>query len=345
MQSNPKTSILHPKSAFTLVELLVVITIIGILIALLLPAVQAAREAARRMQCANNMKQIGLALHNYLCTVGFFPPGEQYQPASYVNDAYGPTWALSILPYMELQSVFDNINLSYPTYAAPLLLGPAQHQMALCTVVAAYRCPSSAHANTFNYVATAQKSAYGFSFNDLGLLEYVGISGSNRVAPYGPTNVTSALAYSTGGTLYTVSKIAPSDIRDGLSHTMIVGEFSNLARGQEFAGNGGIGCNEASWALGAGQVSGYVAGGYSVKAVGFPPNSQVYVQSATQACVTCAPPWPNTHSQSALKSGHPGGIQATLADGSVTFINDTIAIEILKDLADREDSHPPGSFD
>ena len=168
-------------AAFTLVELLVVITIIGILIALLLPAVQAAREAARRMQCANNVKQIGLALHNYLAAVNVFPPGEQFFQG---NGDYGPTWAYSILPYMELQQIFDNVSPLYPTYSDPLK-GTLTHQAALCTQIAAYRCPSSGHAPKFNYYTAATVSSAGYSLNDLCLLEYVGIAGSDCVTNNG----------------------------------------------------------------------------------------------------------------------------------------------------------------
>ncbi len=96
------------RRAFTLVELLVVIAIIGILIALLLPAVQAAREAARRSQCLNNFKQIGVALHNYHTSHGRFPPGEQYHVSwctppgpSATGNVVGFAWSGLIIPYME----------------------------------------------------------------------------------------------------------------------------------------------------------------------------------------------------------------------------------------------------
>ena len=331
----------HKSKAFTLVELLVVITIIGILIALLLPAVQSAREAARRMQCANNMKQIGLALHNYLTAISVFPPGEQKQPSG-LPDEYGPGWALSILPYMEMQSLFDAIDPKFPTYAMTLQ-GPVTHQAAICTPVVAYVCPSSAHSKKFNYYDGFATNSDGYSTNDLGLLEYVGIAGSNRVRPYGPTNVTSVLAVSSGGSLYFGSKITPADIRDGMSNTMLVGEYSNLTRGQGFASNGGIGENEAAWPMGGSAVGSGSASCYSTRVVGFPPNSQSYWKSGT-ACSACEAPGANTHTQASLKSGHPGGIGATMADGSVIFINDAIAIEVLKDLADRDDSHAIGDF-
>jgi prepilin-type N-terminal cleavage/methylation domain-containing protein len=93
----------HP--AFTLVELLVVIAIIGILIALLLPAVQAAREAARRSQCSNNLKQLGLALINYHDTIGVFPPGTMSHGA-------GWSWSARVLPFMEVGNVHRQIDFS-----------------------------------------------------------------------------------------------------------------------------------------------------------------------------------------------------------------------------------------
>src|SRR5574338_477374 len=112
---SPATS---ARRAFTLIELLVVIAIIGVLIALLLPAVQAAREAARRASCLNNLKQIGLAMHNYQDAVGAFPPG--YLSLT-VNDQpngaeLGPgwSWGAFILPQMEQAAVYNAINFSLP---------------------------------------------------------------------------------------------------------------------------------------------------------------------------------------------------------------------------------------
>jgi len=114
---------------FTLVELLVVIAIIGILIALLLPAVQAAREAARRAQCTNNLKQIGLALHNYHSARNTLPYGSNFR------DKRGGTWAAFILPYLEQQPLYDQFNFK-------VYIWDSVNVPAVQTVVATYICPS-----------------------------------------------------------------------------------------------------------------------------------------------------------------------------------------------------------
>ena len=125
---------MHTRRGFTLVELLVVIAIIGILIALLLPAVQAAREAARRMQCSNNMKQIGLAMHNYHDSHKALPFACSCCFASGRPSPYA-TWAAMILPYMEQQPLYDRFDFRRP------LVDPVNDE-AVKTVVPTYICPS-----------------------------------------------------------------------------------------------------------------------------------------------------------------------------------------------------------
>lgn len=144
MKSRPR------KSGFTLVELLVVIAIIGILIALLLPAVQVAREAARRMNCQSNMKQIGIAMHNYLAATGTFPPGIialSYDPnAASINDAFGGDLFFNngfacLLPYMEQQQITEVWDQNSAWYDQPNVGG--QPNPIYTSVVPAFVCPSN----------------------------------------------------------------------------------------------------------------------------------------------------------------------------------------------------------
>ncbi|MEX0818470.1 MAG: DUF1559 domain-containing protein, partial [Pirellulaceae bacterium] len=133
---------------FTLVELLVVIAIIGILVALLLPAVQAAREAARRMQCSNNLKQLGLALHNYHDTLKTFPPGYvSNRPGVEGSSSWcrsggvqGAPWTALILPYMEQQNLHDQFNFNVPFQATSNQMAPPNSNVVI--PLDTYSCPS-----------------------------------------------------------------------------------------------------------------------------------------------------------------------------------------------------------
>jgi prepilin-type N-terminal cleavage/methylation domain-containing protein len=331
------------RNGFTLVELLVVIAIIGVLVALLLPAVQAAREAARRMQCANNLKQIGLAMHNYLSTFKSFPPGEMNAPPAgppTPADATGICWATAILPQLEWQALYDQMEPVYGGYCWSLAV-PRRQQTALCTVVTTYICPSSGHPTTYNHQDVRVANSDGFSPNDFGILEYVGISGSDRQAPqFSPTPTTGI--YSKNGTLYRRKVAREKQVLDGLSKTMVVGEYSGLAPGQRYSGNGSLKNNDTTWHLGAEKpFPADPPETYSIKTIAHPPNTAWYLKWPG-CCDNCEPSLMTAFSeasQTALKSSHPGGIHVLLGDGAVHFADDGINLEIFKDLADRADGH------
>ncbi|HTN76955.1 MAG TPA: DUF1559 domain-containing protein, partial [Pirellulaceae bacterium] len=141
---------LPSKRGFTLVELLVVIAIIGVLVALLLPAVQAAREAARRMQCHNNMKQIGLASHNHHDSLGYFPPGGSDGPDTDCCNATsrdGWSWAYHLTPYIEQTAIHDLTTDS----------------LVATSVIPGYFCPSRRPPNLYNKLGHADYAGNGGS--------------------------------------------------------------------------------------------------------------------------------------------------------------------------------------
>jgi prepilin-type N-terminal cleavage/methylation domain-containing protein len=332
----PNTSFLH---GFTLVELLVVITIIGILIALLLPAVQAAREAARRMQCANNMKQMGVALHNYMSANAVFPPGELDRPGWQYGGGLGPGWPVLILPYLELQTLYDQLDKSLPTYIYPMSsTWPASHQAALCTVVGAYTCSSSPQNKRFKYLPTPTVTPAGYSAEDYGIIEYVGISGSDR---YGSPYTWPSRA----GLFYFKSTTGADQMGDGLSNTMAVGEYSGAVPGEEYTDRWSLPDNTNTW--GAGFSGGYPnqggTAGYAdaitnaTRTIAYPPNTAYYSPSGY---APYKPPLAFSIARASLKSAHPGGIHVTMGDGSVHFLSNGIDIAVYKDLADRDDGHP-----
>ncbi len=213
---------------FTLVELLVVITIIGILIALLLPAVQAAREAARRGQCTNNAKQIGLALHNHHNAYGAFPPGSQGCTGCDPRYGFG-NWKWSILSYLETTSMAETSLKGVGWRLSSFTPTPTIYEWEKLRVPT-YHCPSCFRKQT---ITSSQCGSYPCLESET--QDYVGIMGANpdpagRGYPLVRTNTTSyGWVYNTGMLLGGETK-ALRDCTDGSSNTMIVGEQSTNDR-------------------------------------------------------------------------------------------------------------------
>jgi prepilin-type N-terminal cleavage/methylation domain-containing protein/prepilin-type processing-associated H-X9-DG protein len=191
------------RGGFTLIELLVVIAIIAILIGLLLPAVQKVREAAARMKCTNNLKQFGLAMHNYHHTREAFPPGYISGVASDGSDT-GPgwSWAVHLLPDMEQDNLYRQINLTMP-------VGIAAHAAPRITQLPLFRCPSDDAQPTFSTVSVIVEVSSS---------NYVGVFGSNEIEDNpGAGN----------GIFFRNSRIRFADITDGTSNTFAIGERSS----------------------------------------------------------------------------------------------------------------------
>ena len=208
------------KPGFTLVELLVVIAIIGILIALLLPAVQAAREAARRMQCASNFKQAGLAIHNYTDAQNTFPAGSnywRYNSCGYSGDHFGFAWGTSILPYLEHVSLYESID----PFGEFWVVG---NREAGAQVIPTYVCPSDPKGGAWCEQASGFKQG-GSDVEDFRSTCMAGVADSVDWSCDG-----SMPAGNRNGMLYSYSAVKFADVSDGTSQTLLVGEITG-ARG------------------------------------------------------------------------------------------------------------------
>jgi prepilin-type N-terminal cleavage/methylation domain-containing protein len=197
---NYKDIAMKSRPAFTLIELLVVIAIIGILVAMILPAVQAARESGRRSQCKNNLKQIGLAIHSYHDHTGHIPPGYLTAVDASGNEL-GPGWGWGamILPELEQGALANQIRYG-------LGIGDPTNAPARRTLLPVYVCSSDSPISPFTVSQTSVDVAYG---------NYVGINGNGGVSDFAATN---------DGVFLRDRSFKFADIRDGLTYTLFVGE-------------------------------------------------------------------------------------------------------------------------
>ncbi len=325
------------RRGFTLIELLVVIAIIGVLIALLLPAVQAAREAARRSQCVNNLKQIGLGIHNYGSATGSFPLGSSWIVNS-VGTYNWDNWSAHamMLPYLEQRSIYNAINFAFPAADTCGTCPGASNTTAIYTKINSFLCPSDPNAAGANGMLNDYYACIGTTTN------------SNN--DNGPTSTSGMFAWRTAYSF--------KDVTDGLANTIAYSEGLCSAP-QAVAKKGNIQMNAQT----NGNAEMYDAN-----------TNPVFVLAALQTCTTkfmTAPPadistthghyWSVGHTAATMfntivtpndtknpsgacrrdcnggcdsascafsnaQSAHSGGVNVLMGDGSVRFIKDSIAL-------------------
>ena len=315
---------LHRRRGFTLIELLVVIAIIAVLIALLLPAVQQAREAARRSQCKNNLKQIGLALHNYNDTHGALPSGSIVlrNTAGTVYYGHGWTWHATILPYLDQGPLYTAIQgadgmgneLGDQNTAKPLVAGR--------TVLSVFWCPSQPDVRQ-----GAQKNGYQPSNYNGNMGTRIG-DGSDDCLSGSVANAADMVNKPWGcmngnGIFYISSCVRFRDVTDGLSNTIFVSEVPDS--GGDVMGQFSAGCDrKAIFSGGADSNPPTEMSEYLIAAEGNDPI--------------------NGGAEEASGSWHVGGAHFVFGDGAVRFLSENMDMTVYQGVSTRRDGEILGDF-
>jgi hypothetical protein len=332
-----------------------VIAIIGVLVALLLPAVQAAREAANRMSCSNNLKQLGIGIHNFHDTKKTLPPGghnDMPPVGTSTNGNWGSSWLVFILPYVEQGPLYDKFLF---TDGSGWSGTSATNN---CTVakglhIATYWCPSSPLPKT---------NRGSFTANPHMAPTYVGISGASNGLISGYTDSRMALGTSVnccsgghvsgGGVLIPgEAKLTLANVTDGLSNTMFVSENGDFLVCQDGSKKDYRASGQHGWMIGSQRNAPPAnnAGGdwrsFNMTTVRWPINDKKGTKLGGST-----PGWPNwpgdcaqfgvcenTSTNVPLNSAHPGGVQALLGDGSVRFISETTTMDVVAAAAIRDE--------
>ena len=318
----------HRRRAFTLIELLVVIAIIAVLIALLLPAVQSAREAARRAQCVNNLKQIGLAMHNYHDANNSLPPGQR-------ASVFG-TWQVFILPYIEQGALFNAYNL----YGRFFPEGTVASDVA-----------ANGPGNLLRYGSPPNLTVTRSRVNNLlcpsdtwaplDLTNRNGVTRHNYACNYGNSDVFQGLKYDAtpypdapwlgapfsdpdrGLSRYPARGLCPgfAALTDGLSNTMLAGE---VVQGQ------GLDLRGFTWWGDASGFMTYLTPNSTLPDVQQAKGYCVYPMQNNPPCIAKTATQPATY---ASRSRHPGGVDVAMGDGSVKFVKNSISLPIWRALS------------
>lgn len=323
---------------FTLIELLVVITIIALLVALLLPAVQQAREAANRATCLNNLKQIGIALYGYHEVNGSLPFGVRS------HRGMGFSWMVPILPYLDQAKFYEQLDMDSPNVGAPSIpapFGSKNGPVVTGKAVFGYWCPSS----PLPRMQTSGTMTWQ-------LPAYVGISGAAGDAFFVATRVNTCCItggnngqISAEGVLIPNSVVRISDITDGLTQVLMVGEASNWIRDSSGASKRTDGGYNGGWLAGTtatGTPPFYIGAtvgtappaSYNITTIAYAPNSTYSMPGIFE----------NHGPNNPLASAHSGIVCGLLADGATVTLSENVAIEVLKRLAVRDDRVPVNNF-
>lgn len=327
---------LSRRRAFTLIELLVVIAIIAVLIALLLPAVQQARESARRTQCRNNLKQLGLALHNYHDNFRVFPASHYRVFPQVANPTPAVSWDCMLLPYIDQAPLYNTINFS--TVYDPLVSWTGTNRQALETPLAALRCPSTNDLLRNNVTATINGVATTWSQ----CLTSYGANASGIVGSASPAVGASPAGRPTesqqhlddgccldaryNGVMSLQSSNSIANVIDGTSNTVAVAEW---VRG----GTGTPTTNVYDHYM-IGNANSQDESARFNGSFGMPLNFQRIAGTAQTA----------QQNKASFSSYHVGGVHGLMTDGAVRFFSDNIDMVTQRALGTRNGGETMGEF-